>query len=466
MNIKRTTSWQRGHKQSARASNKASGEVASRLLSATAHLLVEILPAESRVAMRQVSAAVKVALSVPPSPTAELPCVRFTHEGGLGGQGKENQDASFVGRPSADVTVFAVLDGHGKQYGRLAAQTAARCMKTFLCGHHRWLLAEPEECLRLAFREAHFAIRAAILRSDPMLRLHQSGQAPPYILQWMATDQDEHGEPVYKWDAVDGGTTVTVVVVLRGENAIVATVGDSAAVLLSRDGTGMRQSEQLVAEHSPTNLAEYVRMRAVATGKVKFVYDCPDFEEFSIFCEDTHGNTKLDLNSQRLADEHEVMFKNGRDDRFTLVVIPEEEISLGELAGVPSAAGAAQKTLVEEQMITMTRSLGDFFPHRYGVTWEPELRVLPLASVGKNCTWPLLLLASDGIWDIWDFDEVSDRLVAPAASRPQSADQLRLRADTFFEETRRKGNDYFGEAADNLTGILVDLAAAVARLKK
>eukprot|EP00966_Prymnesium_polylepis_P088853 2055947-Prymnesium_polylepis.1 len=100
-----------------------------------------------------------------------------------------------------------------------------------------------------------------------MLRLHQSGQAPPYILQWMATDQDEHGEPVYKWDAVDGGTTVTVVVVLRGENAILPTVGDSAAVLLSRDGTGMRQSEQLVAEHSPTNLAEYVRMRAVATGK-------------------------------------------------------------------------------------------------------------------------------------------------------------------------------------------------------
>jgi len=129
----------------------------------------------------------------------------------------------------------------------------------------------------------------------------------------------------------------------------------------------------------------------------------------------------------------------------------------------PGKAGEPQKTLVEEQMITMTRSLGDFFPHRYGVTWEPELRVLPLSSLVGHHKWPLLLLASDGVWDIWDYDEVSDRLVAPAASRPQTRDQLEHRANAFFECTRAKGCDYFGEAADNLTGVLIDLHAAVSR---
>ena len=150
---------------------------------------------------------------------------------------------------------------------------------------------------------------------------------------------------------------------------------------------------------------------------------------------------------QRLADEHEVMFKNSRDDRFTLVVIPEEEIELAAFPQASGQAGAPQKSLVEEQMITMTRSLGDFYPHRFGVTWEPEFREVHLTSVGKRCTWPLLLLASDGIWDIWDFDEVSDRLVAPQKSRPQTRRQLEYRAAAFFEETRAKGNDYFGEVS-------------------
>ena len=117
----------------------------------------------------------------------------------------------------------------------------------------------------------------------------------------MATDEDDDGNPIYKWDAVDGGTTATVVVLLRGETAVIATVGDSAAVMLSRDAGGGRQSELMLAEHSPTNLGEYVRMRTVAPSKVKFVYDCPDFEEFAIFCEDAHGNAKLDLNSQAAA---------------------------------------------------------------------------------------------------------------------------------------------------------------------
>ena len=88
------------------------------------------------------------AVASAPSPRPALPSVSFTHEGGAGGRGKENQDTFFVEQPSPDVTIFAVLDGHGKKYGRLAAQTAAGRMRAFLCAHHRWLLAEPDECLR------------------------------------------------------------------------------------------------------------------------------------------------------------------------------------------------------------------------------------------------------------------------------------------------------------------------------
>ena len=55
LNIKRTTSWQRGHKQSARATSR-SAEVAARLLVRATPLLLERMPAESRAPLCQARA--------------------------------------------------------------------------------------------------------------------------------------------------------------------------------------------------------------------------------------------------------------------------------------------------------------------------------------------------------------------------------------------------------------------------
>lgn len=147
------------------------------------------------------------------------------------------------------------------------------------------------------------------MRADPTVRIYVPEGAPPYLLQWMEDDGEE-GERKFKWDAIDGGTTVTVVAVLRGVTALVASLGDSAAVLLSREregrGAGGRRggevkTELMIAEHSPTNLNEYIRMRAAGTSQVKFVYDCPDFSEFNIFRDDANGSPILDLNAQARA---------------------------------------------------------------------------------------------------------------------------------------------------------------------
>ena len=99
-------------------------------------------------------------------------------------------------------------------------------------------------------------------------------------------------------------------------------------------------------------------MRALPSGpQLKWVYDCPDFEEFNIFSDTGPGGAaRLDEDNLKTADEHGVMIKNSREDRFTLLVIPEEELDLPALAATPAPQGAAQKTLVEEQAITMSRS--------------------------------------------------------------------------------------------------------------
>ena len=65
-----------------------------------------------------------------PNP-AHFPHASGTHEGGEGGVGKENQDTYFVIHPSTELAVYAVLDGHGKRFGRLASQLASSVWRRY-----------------------------------------------------------------------------------------------------------------------------------------------------------------------------------------------------------------------------------------------------------------------------------------------------------------------------------------------
>ena len=111
----------------------------------------------------------------------------------------------------------------------------------------------------------------------------------------------------------------------------------------------------------------------------------------------------------------------------------------------------------------MTRSLGDFYAHHHGVTHEPELRTLSLrALVERRVPFTHLYLASDGVWDLWGFDEFAERLLPserpvvqprPAEAADATAARMRARHAEVIEETRAKGESWYGEAADNLTGV-------------
>ena len=460
--IRRTFSWQRGHRQAQRAAAKEAAVSAAKTLLASAPVLAPLLSAalprleRTRLAMtdKAMLAALRAAAARPP-PGPRPVHAAGSHEGGEGGRGKENQDTDFVAHPSAELAVYAVLDGHGKRFGQLAARVAASTIRTILCHHHRWVIDQPEAALRAAFAEAHDASRVAMLRADPKLR-QVNGRAGPFLLQWV---EEQEGEPS-KWDAVDGGTTTSVVLILRNEAAIIATVGDSSVLMLGRrSNDGAPATMLLLEEHSPTSLKEYERLRSTSSSKVRFVYDCPDFEEFEIFELDTAtGGARLSTDGLANADAHECMTKNVRNDRFTLLAIPEEALDLGALPSMPPPAGLAQKTIVDEQAITMTRSLGDFYAHHHGVTSEPELRTISLRALGDAAApYSHIYLGSDGVWDLWGFDEFANRLLPPTASPPLDAKAMGARHDAVLEETRSIGLKWYGERADNLTGVWLEL---------
>jgi len=51
----------------------------------------------------------------------------------------------------------------------------------------------------------------------------------------------------------------------------------------------------------------------------------------------------------------------------------------------------------------MTRALGDFYAHQFGLTWEPDIYLRPL---DENSEF-LITVGSDGIWDCWKFEDFS-----------------------------------------------------------
>ena len=67
-------------------------------------------------------------------------------------------------------------------------------------------------------------------------------------------------------------------------------------------------------------------------------------------------------------------------------------------------------------------------------------------------------LCSDGVWDLMDEREVGEVLwPAEAAADGSAWQRIEGRAATLCEAARARGSEWFGESADNLTGVLIDL---------
>ena len=182
----------------------------------------------------------------------------------------------------------------------------------------------------------------------------------------------------------------------------------------------------------------------------------------------TLPRARLDAEAERRADrEHQCAVKNARGELTSVVIIPEGEV-VSEAAGASSDADGAQplsrplgppaSATVEEHSIAMTRSLGDFYSHHYGVTCEPELRELRLDEHVAAKGWLAcgLLLASDGVWDLWRYEEVAAQLLPSSTAAPGTPRPILSTVGSFVEATRALGDEYFGEGADNLTGVFIN----------
>ena len=97
-----------------------------------------------------------------------------------------------------------------------------------------------------------------------------------------------------------------------------------------------------------------------------------------------------------------------------------------------------------------------FHRQRFGVTWEPEVSVRPISDLLGGASEGLLCLASDGFWDHWTFEDSVAELCS--VHGPGMRATTREKAEAWFEDTRVRGAEAFGDHADNLTSIIATIS--------
>ena len=112
---------------------------------------------------------------------------------------------------------------------------------------------------------------------------------------------------------------------------------------------------------------------------------------------------------------------------------------------------------LDPQSLAMTRSIGDLYMQSFGVTWEPEVIAIDLQEECTELEHLTLVIASDGLWDLYETEEVFDGVVDPSA--PDGVQSTR-RAAAFFEHSLGQGDELFGEHTDNITQVVIYLNPA------
>lgn len=423
--------------------------------------------------------------------------VRLSFRTDIGGM-SENQDNCFIWRhePSGSF-VIGVLDGHGRDVGRLAAHVVQSFMQGWLSRRWSEVKINPAEAFRTLFREAHESMLLSF-------REHLEG------LGWTVKDNGgylmKRRSITQPWTCVHGGTSATLVALLEGRTLLTANVGDSSALVAMqgrrltvedlvqhsfwKDGGGTMepcrepgtvgdpdtppssvdegypcQTLLVTADHSPESIREFERMRLThpANG---VVHSNPGLKGAGTVNSDGQGGSgKCRLPSLMVVYDSPTSNKLKCSPVFDL-----------DFTGKPRVTGKGRyyKNVRKEwaslvatplsarfqDALAFTRSVGDFHLQTYGVSHVPDVMSLDLQHIfhqeqGGEVPEKMLVClvaASDGVWDNWLYADVSAFFLDPVRSAEviatNSAEGV---TEAFMRENSRRANANFGSQADNST---------------
>jgi len=216
---------------------------------------------------------------------------------------------------------------------------------------------------------------------------------------------------------------------LTSATIISANVGDSTSLLLPtfKDSKHNVVYEFLSTDHGPENADEFMRVKKLNLPiKLLFVYDKTSvmrkYECPAVFCEDGRREESLVANPWG----HGLHPTNVRYEPAVYAVTP-------------------RNVSKDSTCIAMTRALGDFYAHQFGLTAIPDINVRTISlsndGDGEQPTGFTIIVASDGIWDCWRYEDFAEYVSQQILSKKLPLSQA---GDVILDESITRAVHNFG----------------------
>jgi serine/threonine protein phosphatase PrpC len=379
------------------------------------------------------------------------------------GGGRENQDSHFIHFDEKEnILILCILDGHGIDYGKFVSVRASEFLKAYFINEMESLKTAPYDTIVrahvLANQHLKEAIKEDLTKKEFLVKEEEDGG-------YLTKRYSRSNAISAAWTNVNGGTTCTIIAILNNK-IYSSNLGDSAATIISRKPlfkkevnlqylgdsaageAGQKPSlssssstsshtandrtpfMQLTTDHSPENIGEYHRIMNSTRGAfVRFVYDRPT--QYKHLCNPIYG---MDDSGKTIITNHGYYCKNVREEWGSLITTTDD-------AKFPVS-------------LSMTRSFGDFYMQSLGVSYLPEVQCIDLDTIycaeGVDPSEPLhLLVASDGVWDCWKYEEITKKVI--------EASETTDPAGKLIDDNKELANTLFGNQSDNATAIIVTI---------
>jgi len=408
--------------------------------------------------------------------------IQIGHDTDIGG-GKVNQDRySIVTSPENDVCVISVADGHCAETGHFAADITKKCLEELLENVINELIENPVTFLEFCYAYIHEKIRIGLVEI-----MEKEGYKVKVDEHGVISKRRFEGQP---WNDLKGGTTFTIIVLIK-RKIYIANLGDSSGLLCCKHAilnrshikyekdvanpikdthienldTSLSTYIELTRDHSPENADEYTRMRTFKCSdenpnhaELLCVYDKQ--YKYKPSCPSVFDISESGIPTVRQDDgSFEYYYKTVRNEKASYI---------SDRCG--------------ENVLSVTRALGDFKLQTLGLTHKPEIQSIHLDPIFEQLKLQIdaaslvytyidtetikpvdpmslcVVLCSDGVWDNWIYDHVckfvmdSSCLTAIIADEEKGAARV---AKSFMLRNQVFARKNFGSQCDNATGIVM-----------
>ena len=384
------------------------------------------------------------------------------------GGGRENQDTVCCFQNS-DILANCIFDGHGID-GKWVAEVCKLNTERLISENSDRLLLDPVNALSELFSELKTIL--SVKTVERFSKKNRECKIEPSGVIFIKGLFHDTWQPL-----VNGGATMTVLILIKKTLKLyIANVGDSDAMLCSskqifkqddlkceseleegikglKEENGLKEEKGLeeglknylilTANHSPTNIDEYVRMRSTGA--------CP-----------TNPNKAL----------IDVIYDKQGVESYCQVYDTSE--SIPKLLECPLGGGyyknirkeyATYVRTKENRKLSFTRTMGDFEMAPYGIISEPSISSIDLSDIlaryEDTDLNPVLclLVSSDGVWDNWEYQTAQEFLMfdncLEAVGKTDDGSQQVL--NSFMKRNKLLATQNFGNSADNATSAILYL---------